>query len=143
MYPFSEAIHSGVIIALYLSSLDSGYTLKSPMLFSCCNLVRCFSFNDLIAPTLIPVHAISKIIQRSLRSPTDRSFEISSFVYALKLLVICSGQYLANFFQFSTMSLNSRKDWMPDKYILIEFTDNSPRLAFPQDGLATFLRCII
>ena len=43
--------------------------LTSPILLSCCNLVRCFSFNDLIAPTLIPVDAINKIIQRSLRSP--------------------------------------------------------------------------
>src|SRR5919198_5989032 len=114
--------------------------LASPILLSCCNLVICFSFNDLIAPTLIPVEAINKIIQRSLRSAIDKSFEISPFVYALKLLVTDSGQYLTIFFQFSTMSLNSRKDWMPDKYILIEFTDNSPRLAFPQDGLATFLR---
>src|SRR5919197_4462750 len=117
--------------------------LSSPMLLSCCNLVRCFRFNDFMAPTLIPVEAINKIRQRSLRSPTDKSFEISSFVYALKLLVTCSGQYLTIFFQFSTMSLNSRKDWIPAKYILIEFTDNSPRLAFPQDVLATFLRCII
>src|SRR5919199_4309717 len=117
--------------------------LTSPILLSCCNLGMCFSFNDLIAPTLIPVQAINKIRQRSLRSAIDKSFEISSFVYALKLLVTGSGQYLAILFQFSTISLNSRKDWIPAKYVLTELTDNSPVLAFPELCLATFFRCII
>src|SRR5919197_2702737 len=116
--------------------------LTRPILLSCCNLVICFSFNDFRAPTLIPVEAINKIIQRSLRSAIDKSFEISPFVYALKLLVTDSGQYLTIFFQFSTISLNSRKDWMPFKYVLIELTDSSPVLALPELCLAIFFRYI-
>ena len=60
------------------------------MLFCSCNLARCFNFKDLIAPAFILADVINKIGQQSNVS-YDKTFEISSFVKALRLLVTCSG----------------------------------------------------
>ena len=50
-------MHSGVTRVLYLSSLDSAYTVKIPI--SSFSFFKCFILSNFIAPTRIPVDIMS------------------------------------------------------------------------------------
>ena len=76
-----DDIHSGVTSVTYLDFLLSPYTVNSPKPSS--NFFSDLIVREGIAPTLMPLEAISKIIHQSLRSAIDRSFEISCLVYDL------------------------------------------------------------